>query len=83
MSKRVPLRLAASICGVQPATIRRWVYDGRVIRHPDCCTDGLTCTGQDYYDVHELLQWIDARNPDALMSRAGIKLSDRPGRISA
>lgn len=71
MSKRVPLTLAASISGVKPGTIRRWVHDGRIIRHDDG------------YDVDELLHWIDARNPDALLSRAGIALSDRPGRMSA
>lgn len=57
---RVPLTDAAGICGVKPGTIRRWVHDGRVIRHPDG------------YDVDELLQWIDARNPDALLVRAGL-----------
>jgi hypothetical protein len=57
---RVPLDTAASICGVQPVTIRRWVFDGRIIRHDDG------------YDVDELLHWIDARNPDALMVRAGL-----------
>jgi hypothetical protein len=57
---RVPLATAASICGVKPGTIRRWVYDQRVTRH------------NDGYDVDELLHWIDARNPDALMVRAGM-----------
>lgn len=61
---RVPLAVAASICGVKPATLRRWVMDGRVTRHRD--------EGDGEYDVHELLQWIDARNPDALATRAGM-----------
>lgn len=73
MTKRVPLNLAAAICGVKPGTIRRWVHDRRIIRHHDECTDPAACTGEDYYDVHELLQWIDARNPDALMVRAGVE----------
>lgn len=60
MSARVPLDVAATICGVKPGTIRRWVYDQRIIRHPDG------------YDVHELLLWVDARNPNALMVRAGL-----------
>lgn len=62
---RVDLDVAVSICGVKPATIRRWVRDGRVTR----TADG--------FDVTELLHWIDARNPDALMSRAGIRPQDR------
>lgn len=63
---RVDLQIAANICGVKPGTIRRWVHDHRVTRHPDG------------YDVDELLHWIDARNPDALYSRAGLKPPDRP-----
>jgi hypothetical protein len=61
---RVPLEQAASICGVKPGTIRRWVHDSRIVRYPD---DGF---GE--YEVDELLLWIDARNPDALMVRAGL-----------
>lgn len=72
MSVRVNLSKAANICGVQPGTIRKWVHDRRIIRHPDECTRPDLCTGEDYYDVAELLHWIDARNPDALMVRAGI-----------
>lgn len=67
---RVDLATAASICGVRPGTVRRWVFDKRITRHADG------------YDVHELLQWIDARNPDALYVRAGLT-PERPGRISA
>lgn len=61
---RVHLDAAASICGVKPGTIRKWVFDGRIIRHTD--------EGDGEYDVHELLAWVDARNPDALMVRAGV-----------
>lgn len=60
----VPLDVAATICGVKPGTIRRWVHDKRITRHQH--------DGWGEYDVHELLHWIDARNPDALMVRAGM-----------
>ena len=60
----VPLDIAATICGVKPGTIRRWVHDKRIIRH--------RYDGHGEYDVHELLHWIEARNPDALMVRAGL-----------
>lgn len=71
MSIHVDLQTAVSICGVKPGTIRKWVFDGRIIRHDDG------------YDVDELLQWIDTRNPEALYSRAGLKMSDRPATMSA
>lgn len=71
----VPLDVAATICGVKPGTIRRWVHDRHITRHPH--------DGHGEYDVSELLHWIDTRNPDALYSRYGLKMSDRPGRISA
>lgn len=68
---RVPLAEAAEIAGVKPGTIRRWVYDGRLRRY------------WDGYDFDELIAVRDARDPDALYSRAGLKLSDRPGRMTA
>lgn len=82
MTVRVDLAKAAHICGVKPGTIRKWVFDGRISRHPDECVHADLCSGQEFYDVDELLHWIDARNPEALYSRAGLKLSDRPGRMA-
>lgn len=67
MSTHVPLAVAARISGVKPGTIRRWVFDRHVIRY----SDG--------YDVYELLQWVDARDPTKLLDRAGIRHADRPG----
>lgn len=70
---RVPLATAASICGVKPATFRKWVQRKHITRHTDdCILDDPRCTGIDFYDVNELLQWVDARNGDALWTRAGI-----------
>lgn len=58
--QRVDLHVAATICGVKPGTIRKWVFDKVIVRYPDG------------YDVYELLHWVDARSTDALMVRAGI-----------
>lgn len=67
----VDTETAANICGVKPGTIRLWVHRGQILRHPDG------------FDVDELLHWIDARSPDALFARAGLKMSDRPETMSA
>ena len=66
----VPLDVAARICGVKPGTIRRWVHDGHIIRH--------AYDGHGRYDVRELLHWVQARDPQALYSRFGLKMADRP-----
>lgn len=71
MSIRVDLATAVSICGVKPATLRKWVERGHIGRHDDG------------YDVYELLHWIDARSTDHLYVRAGLKMSDRPETMSA
>ena len=70
---RVPLDTACSICGVQPNTVYRWVSEGIVRSFPS--DDG---TPGRCYDVYELLHWMDARNPDAVYSRSGMKPADRP-----
>lgn len=77
MSVRVDLEVAASICGVKPGTIYRWVSDGHVTSSPGP-------DGANWYDVHELLHWVDARNPDALMTRAGMtgEHATRLGRVA-
>lgn len=56
---RVDLALAAEICHVQPGTIRRWVFDGRLKRH------------WNGYDYDELIGVRDGRDIDALLVRAG------------
>jgi hypothetical protein len=56
---RVPLTQAAEMCGVKPATIRRWVHDGHITRH------------WNGYDFNELIDYRDTRNLDALAVRAG------------
>ncbi|WP_157749444.1 AlpA family transcriptional regulator [Jatrophihabitans sp. GAS493] len=66
-SPTVDLDQAAAICGVSKATIRKWVQRQHIRRLPG---------GR--YDVHELLHWIDTRDPDALFARAGIAMRDRP-----
>jgi hypothetical protein len=58
---RLPLDLAAEICGIQPGTVRRWVFDGRITRH------------WDGYDLDELLTIRDHRDLDALRIRAGLR----------
>jgi predicted DNA-binding transcriptional regulator AlpA len=65
---RVPLEQAASICGVKPATIYRWVADKRIRTYPS----EEEFDARNWYDVTELLAWVDARNPDALGMRAGM-----------
>ena len=67
----VDQELAASICGVKPATLRKWVQRGHI------------CRFAEGYDVSELLHWIDARSTDHLYVRAGLKMSDRPETMSA
>lgn len=66
MSGHVDLALAAEICRVKPETVRRWVYDKKVTQY------------RDGFDVDELLDWRDRRDPDALYSRAGLRPADRP-----
>lgn len=68
---RVPPDEAAVIAGVKPATLRRWVREGRLRRH---------WFG---YDFDELIAARDARDMAALYSRAGIAMSDRPERMGA
>lgn len=63
---RVPLAEAAEICDVKPGTIRRWVHDGRLARH------------WNGYDLTELIGVRDSRSLDALASRHGVKVADRP-----
>ena len=64
---RVPLDTACSICGVQPGTVYRWVHDGTIRSFPS--DDG---TPGRWYDVYELLHWIDTRNPDGVALQAGV-----------
>lgn len=73
MSGRANLALAASICGVKPGTIYRWVSDGYLTAHRTW--DPAVQAWRNFYDITELLHWNDARNPDALLMRAGM-----PGR---
>lgn len=63
---RLPLDLAAEVCGVLPGTLRRWVFDGHVRRH------------WDGFDFDEIIAYRDTRDADALYSRAGLKPEDRP-----
>jgi hypothetical protein len=62
----VPTDLAAAAVGVVPATIRKWVERGKLTRYPDG------------FDLAELAECADSRDLDALLSKAGIALADRP-----
>lgn len=71
MKRRLTAAEAARFVGITRTSLHRWVRQGRITRHPDG------------YDIAELLAAEAARNHDALMTRAGIKKSDRPPRVAA
>lgn len=64
---RVDRELAAEICTVKTATIRKWVQRGQLHRY------------WNGYDYDELIALRNRRDLDALCSRAGIRPEDRPG----
>lgn len=64
---RLPLDLAAEVCGIRPSTLRRWVFEGHVVRH------------WDGFDFDELIAYRDSRNLSCLAARAGVKHPETVG----
>jgi hypothetical protein len=63
---RLSPKLAAQAIGVEPQTLHKWAREGRITRHPDG------------FELEELMAAEASRNGDALLSRAGVKFTDRP-----
>lgn len=64
---RLPLDLAAEVCGVRPATLRRWALDGHVSRY------------WDGFDFDEIVAYRDTRSLQCLAARAGVKHPETVG----